>query len=30
VRKFGVYDDDRPVFDWLRPAHPAAQCFEAR
>ena len=18
VRKFGVYDDDRPVFDWLR------------
>jgi dGTPase len=31
-RKFGVYADDRPVFDWLRrgvPA-PAARCLEAQ
>jgi dGTPase len=28
--KFGVYDDDRPVFDWLRSGAPDAQrCFEA-
>jgi dGTPase len=31
VRKFGVYDDDRPVFDWLRAGAPARrQCFEAQ
>src|SRR4051794_38205421 len=31
VRKFGVYDDDRPVFDWLRAgAPPRRQCFEAQ
>jgi len=31
VRKFGVYDDDRPVFDWLRTGAPARrQCFEAQ
>jgi dGTPase len=31
VRKFGVYDDDRPVFDWLRVgAPPRRQCFEAQ
>lgn len=30
--KFGVYDDDRPVFGWLRsPAPPGTrQCFEAQ
>jgi dGTPase len=31
VRKFGVYDDDRPVFDWLRAGAPGRrQCFEAQ
>src|SRR5215212_2475945 len=31
VRKFGVYDDDRPVFDWMRTGAPARiQCFEAQ
>jgi dGTPase len=31
VRKFGVYDDDRPVFDWVRDGAPARrQCFEAQ
>jgi dGTPase len=31
VRKFGVYDDDRPVFDWLRTGAPRRrQCFEAQ
>ena len=31
VRKFGVYDDDRPVFEWLRAgAPPRARCFEAQ
>ncbi|MBO0846061.1 MAG: deoxyguanosinetriphosphate triphosphohydrolase [Nocardioides sp.] len=31
VRKFGVYDDDRPVFDWMRASAPVArQCFEAQ
>ena len=31
VRKFGVYDDDRPVFDWLRAGAPdRRQCFEAQ
>jgi len=31
VRKFGVYDDDRPVFDWVRAGAPARrQCFEAQ
>ena len=31
VRKFGVYDDDRPVFDWLRCGAPSRrQCFEAQ
>jgi dGTPase len=31
VRKFGVYDDDRPVFDWLRAGAPAKRrCFEAQ
>jgi len=24
--KFGVYDDDRPVFDWLRDSAPPARC----
>ncbi|MGW7051248.1 deoxyguanosinetriphosphate triphosphohydrolase [Streptomyces sp. NPDC054887] len=29
--KFGVYDDDRPVFDWVRRSAPAhRQCFEAQ
>ncbi|MFE1247290.1 deoxyguanosinetriphosphate triphosphohydrolase [Streptomyces sp. NPDC058735] len=29
--KFGVYDDDRPVFDWLRKEAPGARtCFEAQ
>ncbi|GAA1512791.1 deoxyguanosinetriphosphate triphosphohydrolase [Streptomyces albidochromogenes] len=29
--KFGVYDDDRPVFDWVRQGAPAhRQCFEAQ
>ena len=31
VRKFGVYDDDRPVFDWMRAGAPGRrQCFEAQ
>ncbi len=31
VRKFGVYDDDRPVFDWLREgADGTRKCFEAQ
>ncbi|WP_203711766.1 deoxyguanosinetriphosphate triphosphohydrolase, partial [Asanoa siamensis] len=31
-RKFGVYADDRPVFDWLRAAAPGPQrrCLEAQ
>ncbi|GID93362.1 deoxyguanosinetriphosphate triphosphohydrolase [Amorphoplanes digitatis] len=31
-RKFGVYDDDRPVFDWIRETAPAGerQCLEAQ
>lgn len=30
-RKFGVYDDDREVFDWLRAGAPArARCLEAQ
>lgn len=31
-RKFGVYDDDRPVFDWIREAAPAGErkCLEAQ
>ncbi|MET9440298.1 deoxyguanosinetriphosphate triphosphohydrolase [Streptomyces sp. NPDC006610] len=29
--KFGVYDDDRPVFDWVREDAPAGRtCFEAQ
>ena len=29
--KFGVYEDDRPVFDWLRAGAPAGRrCFEAQ
>ncbi|MFJ8190683.1 deoxyguanosinetriphosphate triphosphohydrolase [Streptomyces sp. NPDC096094] len=29
--KFGVYDDDRPVFEWLREDAPGARiCFEAQ
>jgi dGTPase len=32
VRKFGVYDDDRPVFDWIRATAPEGerQCLEAQ
>ena len=31
VVKFGVYDDDRPVFDWLRAGREdRQQCFEAQ
>ena len=31
VVKFGVYDDDRPVFDWLRAGRDdRRQCFEAQ
>ncbi|MEZ5097508.1 MAG: deoxyguanosinetriphosphate triphosphohydrolase [Nocardioides sp.] len=36
VVKFGVYDDDRPVFDWMRrpapgdAAHGMARCLEAQ
>ncbi|AGZ39922.1 deoxyguanosinetriphosphate triphosphohydrolase [Actinoplanes friuliensis] len=32
VRKFGVYDDDRPVFDWIRATAPDGerQCLEAQ
>ncbi len=30
-RKFGVYPDDEPVFDWLRTGAPAGErCFEAQ
>ncbi|MFJ6566397.1 deoxyguanosinetriphosphate triphosphohydrolase [Streptomyces sp. NPDC091292] len=30
-RKFGVYEDDRPVFDWIRAGAPADRiCFEAQ
>ncbi|WP_433302054.1 deoxyguanosinetriphosphate triphosphohydrolase [Actinoplanes sp. CA-030573] len=30
-RKFGVYDDDRPVFDWMRPASLGdRRCLEAQ
>ncbi|MET9102636.1 deoxyguanosinetriphosphate triphosphohydrolase [Streptomyces antibioticus] len=29
--KFGVYDDDRPVFDWVREGAPGTRiCFEAQ
>ncbi|MFD9429917.1 deoxyguanosinetriphosphate triphosphohydrolase [Streptomyces sp. NPDC060002] len=29
--KFGVYEDDRPVFDWVRAAAPGTRtCFEAQ
>ncbi|QIK65862.1 deoxyguanosinetriphosphate triphosphohydrolase [Nocardioides sp. HDW12B] len=31
IRKFGVYDDDRPVFDWLRRGAPSdRRCLEAQ
>jgi len=32
TRKFGVYDDDRPVFDWIRQSAPAGErrCLEAQ
>jgi dGTPase len=31
VRKFGVYADDRPVFDWVRTGAPGRRrCFEAQ
>jgi len=31
VRKFGVYADDRPVFDWMRAdVEPARRCVEAQ
>ena len=31
TRKFGVYEDDLPVFEWMRTgAEPAARCFEAQ
>ena len=32
VRKFGVYDDDRPIFDWVRAGGRRAgrQCLEAQ
>jgi dGTPase len=31
VRKFGVYDDDRPVFAWMREgAEPRRRCLEAQ
>ncbi|MFE2421212.1 deoxyguanosinetriphosphate triphosphohydrolase [Streptomyces hokutonensis] len=30
-RKFGVYEDDRPVFDWVRKGAPGTRtCFEAQ
>ncbi|MFE0510795.1 deoxyguanosinetriphosphate triphosphohydrolase [Streptomyces sp. NPDC058964] len=30
-RKFGVYEDDRPVFDWVRKEAPGTRtCFEAQ
>lgn len=28
--KFGVYDDDRPVFDWMRRDAPGRTCVEAQ
>jgi dGTPase len=31
LRKFGVYDDDRPVFDWMRQGAPGRRrCVEAQ
>ena len=31
VRKFGVYDDDRPIFDWVRGgSSPRRRCLEAQ
>lgn len=31
TRKFGVYEDDRPVFDWMREGAPAGRkCIEAQ
>ena len=31
IHKFGVYDDDRPVFDWLRAGAPErGRCLEAQ
>jgi dGTPase len=31
VRKFGVYDDDRPAFDWMRASAPLREtCVEAQ
>src|SRR5690242_21377462 len=30
VRKFGVYDDDLAVFEWLRPGVGERQCLEAQ
>ena len=31
TRKFGVYEDDLPVFEWMRTgAEPAVRCFEAQ
>ena len=31
IHKFGVYDDDRPVFDWLRDGAPVrGRCLEAQ
>ena len=31
TRKFGVYEDDRPVFDWMRDGAPAGRkCIEAQ
>ncbi|WP_282824085.1 deoxyguanosinetriphosphate triphosphohydrolase [Gulosibacter sediminis] len=31
TRKFGVYDDDKPVFDWLRAGAPSGRkCIEAQ
>ncbi len=31
TRKFGVYGDDRPIFDWIRSGAPAeVQCLEAQ
>ena len=30
VGKFGVYDDDLPVFPWLRDGSPGGSCLEAQ
>lgn len=31
IRKFGVYDDDKPAFDWVREGAPErGRCFEAQ